>query len=254
MVRGAWLCPVILGLLQACLLLVSAHAQEGEALGGLRKAFEHARHEYREHPDDVQAVWQFARAAFDLGDAVNSKSERAEVAQQSINACRQALEIAPNSAPLHYYLALNDGELARTKTFGALRLVDLMEVEFLKAIELDASFDQAGPDRSLGMLYRDAPAFGSIGSRAKARAHLERSVEVAPLYPENRLTLIESELKWGDRKGARRELKLLEDSWAACRAKFDAPQWTASWKDWESRLDKIKRTLEEPARLESPRH
>ena len=240
--------------LAGLLLTVPAHGGDGDGFSALRKAVEHVRHEHQEHPEDVQATWQFARATFDLADAVNTKSERADLAQQGINACKQALERAPNSAPLHYYLALNEGELARTKTFGALRLVDQMEREFLKAIELDASFDYAGPDRSLGLLYRDAPAFASIGSRTKARTHLERAVELAPLDPENRLDLIESELKWGDRKGARRELKLLEASWAAARARFTGPAWTSSWNDWDSRLDKIRRTLGEPARLESPRH
>ena len=90
-----------------------------------------------------------------------------------------------------------------SKTFGAFKLVNQMESEWSKAIALDASFDYAGPERSLGLLYRDTPSFGSIGSRTKARQHLERALELAPRYPENRLNLIESELQWGDRKAAR---------------------------------------------------
>ena len=104
------------------------------------------------------------------------------------------------------------------------------------------------------LLYRDAPVLASIGSKSKARVHLQRAIELAPKYPDNRLNLIESELKWGDRKGARRDLKLLEDSWASAKSEFTGPAWAASWEDWQPRLDKIKKTLEEPPRLESPRH
>ena len=64
-----------------------------------------------------------------------------------------------------------------------------MEADFTRARELDERYDWAGPDRNLGLLYRDAPAIGSVGSRSKARRHLKRAVELAPQYPENRLNL-----------------------------------------------------------------
>ena len=247
------------GLTIAVLLLCSAtpaliSAQDAAAGGGPRTAYQQAKAEYENHQKDPEAAWHFARATFDLADVASNKTERAEIAQEGITACKHALERAPDSAPLHYYLGLNQGELARTRTFGALKLVDQMESEFSKAVTLDASLDYAGPDRSLGLLYRDAPVIGSIGSRSKARQHLERALELAPGYPENRLNLIESELKWGDRKAARRELKLLEDAWPAARNEFTGLTWAAAWTDWQNRLDVVKKALEDPVRLESPRH
>jgi tetratricopeptide (TPR) repeat protein len=219
-----------------------------------RKAYGQAKTDYAAHRGDAQVAWKFARATFDLADIVSENSERAHIAEEGIAACKQALEQAPDSAPLHYYLGLNQGELARTKTLGALRLVDQMEREFTRSIALDSSFDYGGAERSLGLLYRDAPALASIGSKTKARAHLQRALELAPVYPENRLNLIESELKWGDRNGARRDLKLLEEGWAAAQKQFSGPDWASSWSDWEARSEKVKKILEEPARLESPRH
>ncbi|HZR20863.1 MAG TPA: TRAP transporter TatT component family protein [Verrucomicrobiae bacterium] len=230
------------------------NAAAADAQSSAREAFERAKTEYDAHPADPDAAWKFARATFDLADAVPTNSERASVAEQGIAVSKQALQRASNSAPVHYYLGLNLAQLARTKTFGALSIVNQMEAEFTRAIELDPSFDYAGAERSLGLLYRDAPALLSIGSKSKARAQLQRAVDLAPGYPENRLNLIESELKWGDRKGARRELKLLENGWAAAKSQFSGPEWSASWADWESRLDKVKKALEEPARLESPHH
>jgi tetratricopeptide (TPR) repeat protein len=229
-------------------------AEDAVAASTPERAFEQAKQERERHPDDPEAAWHFARATFDLADSATKSSERAEIAQQGISACTEALVKAPDSAPLHYYLALNQGQLARTRSLGALKLVDQMEIEFTKAIALNASFDYAGAERSIGLLYRDAPAWASIGNRTKARQHLQRAIELAPEYPENRLILIETALKWGDRKGARQELKLLEDSWHHAHMKFDGPAWTRSWSDWEARLDKIKKTLDETPRLEAPRH
>jgi tetratricopeptide (TPR) repeat protein len=251
-------CKVLLGrvshgvLLLVCLVTCCAATADPVSLA--RQAYEHAKAEYNAHSTNAEAAWKFARATFDLADLVPGNSERAKIAEEGIGACKQALEHAPDSAPLHYYLGLNQGELARTKSLGALRLVDQMEREFTRAIQLDPSFDYGGAERSLGLLYRDAPVLASIGSKTKARVHLQRCLELAPTYPENRLNLIESEIKWGDRNGARRDLKLLEDRWLAAKKEFAGPTWEASWADWEARLDKVKKTLEEPARLESPRH
>jgi hypothetical protein len=130
-----------------------------------------------------------------------------------------------------------------------------MESEFLAARRLDEHFDFAGPDRNLGLLYRDAPSFGSIGSRAKARRHLGRAITLAPEYPANRLELIEALLKWGDRIGARRELKALEEVLPAARAALAAPVWGPNWTDWDAQLQKSRASIEgSPAAIQSLRH
>jgi len=122
------------------------------------------------------------------------------------------------------------------------------------ASEQDEHFDFAGADRSLGLLYRDAPTIVSVGSRSKAKQHLRRAIELAPEYPENRLDLIESYLKWGDRTEARRELTALEGIWPQAQAKLAGPEWASSWVDWQNQLDLFKRKIEEASKLESPRH
>jgi tetratricopeptide (TPR) repeat protein len=209
---------------------------------------------YKSKPDDPQNASEFGRACFDLAEFATTKTQRAELAEQGIEACRKLLAKASNSAPGHYYLALNLGQLARTRTFGALKLVNQMEREFTSAIELDPHLDHAGPDRSLGMLYRDAPSIGSIGNRTKARQHLEHAIELAPAYPDNRLTLLESCLKWSDKDCARRELKALKELWTQAHQELSATSWNCDWQDWETRLQKAEKKLEEGSKtLESPR-
>jgi tetratricopeptide (TPR) repeat protein len=249
---------IFIGLIICSILItricVASENAAGDAIALAQKTYQEAKKEYDNHPDEPQAAWQYARTTFDYSDIVPGNGQRAQIAEEGIAACKRGLEKAPESAPLHYYLGLNQGELARTKTLGALRLVDQMEREFARAIQLDPNFDYAGAERSLGLLYRDAPVFASIGSKTKARLHLQRALELAPRYPENRLNLVESELKWGDRKAARHDLQLLEDNWAAAHTEFAGASWALSWSDWEARLDKVRKVLEDPPRLESPRH
>ena len=135
---------------------------------------------------------------------VTASSERARVAQEGIAACEQVLARHPRSAQAHYYLAMDLGQLARTKSLGALRLLGRMETEYLAARNLDENYDNAGADRGLGLLYSEAPSF-SVGSRSKAKVHPQNAVKLAPDYPENRLNLLEAYLKWGDRTAPNRK-------------------------------------------------
>jgi tetratricopeptide (TPR) repeat protein len=149
---------------------------------------------------------------------------------------------------------MNLGQLARTRGLSALKLVNQMQSAFARARDLDEQLDWAGPDRNLGLLYRDAPAFASIGSRSKAREHLLRAVELAPRYPENRLNLVESYLQWGETNSAQRELPSLQGIWSGARTNFVGEAWAASWADWDPRLKKLQKRIEAPAKpLVAPR-
>jgi len=133
------------------------------------------------------------------------------------------------------------GQLAQTKTLGALRIVQEMEREFKSARDLDARFDDAGPDRNLGLLLLSGAWWpASIGSRSKGAQHLERSVELAPDYPENHLCLLEAYLKWDDRKNVRRELKIVEELLPKARKVSPARPGAQSWADWDKRWKKIR--------------
>jgi len=202
----------------------------------LRRAYEEAKAAYVSEPTNSVLAWKFARACFDLIDPGEKNPQRAQVAQEGIGAAEGALTQDSKSAPAHYYLAMNLGELARTKSLGALRLVSRMEREFLAAIELDAHFDHAGPERNLGTLYRDAPVIGSVGSRSKARLHLRRAVELEPEFPENRMVLLEACVKWGDWNEGRAQLKALDELWPAAQKAFAGEEWVSSWTDWEARI------------------
>jgi tetratricopeptide (TPR) repeat protein len=212
-------------------------------LAPVQRAFVEAQRRYLNEPTNHIAAWEFARATFERGEFSTNNAERATLAVQGIDACRQLIARDPRSAPGHYYLGMNLGQMARTKLLGALSIVDEMEREFKLAAALDELFDHAGPHRCLGLLYLEAPVLGSVGSRTKARKHLERAAELAPDFPENRLNLAEAYLQWRDKKLLRRELEALEELWPRARTNYVGPDWQADWADWLKR----KLTLREKA-------
>ncbi len=210
-----------------------------------------ARHNKKDHqPKDA---WDFARSCFDAAEYATNSAERVAIAEQGIAACREVLAADPNSAPAHYYLGMNLGEVAQTKSLGALSIVNQMEREFDAARQLDPTFDHAGPDRCLGLLYRDAPSFASIGNKTKARRHLQAATDLAPDYPENRLNQIETFLKWSDRNSAKREMKALEELLPKARARLTGDAWAASWADWDKRIAQVKKKIDDGSKaIESP--
>jgi hypothetical protein len=215
--------------------------------GRAEAAFQRTQAQFQSNTNDPAAAWQFARACYNFNDFVTNNAGRAELAGQGIAACRQSLARESNSAPGHYYLAIELGQLADTKrNLAAFKLVREMEREFKTADNLDEHFDCAGPARCLGLLYRDAPGWPtSIGSRHKARDWLEQAVKLAPNYPENRLNLIESRLRWNDRAAAQNELKALEALWPSAQTNLTGEAWEQSWNDWSTRRDAVREKLNE---------
>ena len=205
--------------------------------GRYERIFLESQTAFQRQPTNAEAAWQYARACYDCVDFATNNAQRADLAWLGIAAARASINLRSNLAPAHYYLGINLGCLAEaTRTLGGLKLVSEMERSFKKAGELEAGFDFAGPDRCLGLLYRDAPGWPiSVGGRAKARQHLERARELAQDYPENQLNLLEAWIKWGEKKQVVAELKKVEDVIAAARKKLTGEAWALSWSDWERR-------------------
>lgn len=240
---------------------MAAGARQAQAQGGdtnsavilIKKSFQETHERFLTQTNNPEIAYRFARACFDIADISTSNPERANFATQGIAAGRHSLALS-NSAPAHYYLGMNLGELADARhNLSSLRLTKEMEGEFLAALALDEHFDFAGPDRNLGLVYWQAPVIGSIGNRSKARQHLQAAVQLAPDFPENHLNLIEACLKWGDHAEAQRQLDELEKLWPAAQKQFTGDEWALSWADWNRRLSAVQKRLETAAKkIESP--
>jgi len=220
-------------------------SQANTPLSAAEQAYQAAKARYETNADDNATAWHFACACFDRADMAATSASRAAAASEGIQVCRRLLRKAPELAAAHYYLAMNLGQLAQTKSLGALSLVKEMAREWEVARALDEHFDFAGPDRNLGLLFRDAPGFPwSIGSRAKAEQHMQRAVALHSDYPENYLNLIETRLKHKQWEEAAAEDEKLRASLPAAREKLSGPRWQEAWKDWDQRQKDILDTLQ----------
>jgi tetratricopeptide (TPR) repeat protein len=199
-----------------------------------------AKTNYLHNSGNTTSAWKFAEACFEWAEFQRNDEKRESLALEGIAAAKFAVEKAPKDPAGHFFLAMNKGQLARTKTLGALTLVKEMEAAYLKSIQLDPKFDNASAERSLGMLYLNAPGWpASIGSKSKAKKHLERAVELAPDYPTNLLTLIDAYLYWEDEEAVREAMAKYRLLLPKARTIYTGPKWEQSWKDWDARWKKI---------------
>jgi hypothetical protein len=204
------------------------------------KIYLQTRIRYEHERTNPHLMWQLGQACFELADIVDSSSRREKLANEGIDVCKAALERDPKLAAAQYYYALNLGQLARTKSIGALKLVSQMEAALKQTIKMDPLIDFAGPHRSLGLLYRDAPGWpASIGSRSKARQQLEKAVDLSNDFPENWLCLLESYLNWGERRALETNIKKVDALLAKSRTKYSDSNWAVQWQDWERRWHEL---------------
>jgi tetratricopeptide (TPR) repeat protein len=202
-----------------------------------------ARQNYQADTNSMTNALALARASFTLADLATNDTQRAQVARRGIEVCRQWLAREPKSGPGHYYLAMNLGQLAKAEapSIAAYKLVHEVEREFQTAAELDVRYDHAGPARTLGLLYFQAPGWPlSIGSKRKAREWLERAAELAPDYPGNQLNLAEAQLKWRQREELAATLKKMEAVWPAAQTNLTGESWEQAWQEWAARRTAVK--------------
>ncbi len=202
------------------------------------QAFVRAQQEFAARPGQADAAIHLGRASYDWAEFATNSAQRAVVAQAGIGACRQLLAREPKSAPGHYYLAMDYGELAiaEAPSIAAYKLIGEIEREFKAAANQDERLDFAGPPRSLGLLYRDSPGWPvSIGSKRKAREWLEHAAALAPDFPENQMNLLESHILWHQADEAEKAWQKLAAIWPAARTNLAGVAWEQSWDDWTTR-------------------
>jgi len=226
----------------------------GDASNRVYRAYVEFSNRFTREATNSQVAWQFARACFDRADFATNDAQRAAIAEQGIAASRRAILLAPDSAAAHFYLGVNLGQLARTKLFSALALLNEMEAAWKRSIDLDAMFNHAAAHRSLGLLYLEAPGWPlSLGSRTKARRHLQKAVELVPDYPENRLSLFEARLRWGEAKAVQSQFVAMETTLQSARTNFIGEAWAGDWEDWQTRWKQIKSRAGATVSARSPR-
>ena len=182
---------------QALVMQAEGYIAQGDRVS-LENALIVLEKHHRLEPQSIEPLWRTSFVAFLLADAAgDQRKRRAYFADLGERQARAAITLAPTRVEGHYYLAVNMGYTAQSKSFirrlGALDLVPEIEKEGKIALMIDPRFDHAGPHRLLGALYLRAPGWpASIGDPEEALMHLMSAVEIAPDYPENHLYLAEA--------------------------------------------------------------
>lgn len=233
-----------MALLVVFLLLMSASLTAAPTSVTARRAekvYEQSKQAYQAKPDDVTLAWQYTRAIFDWAEYSKDDNQREKLALEGIAVSESWREKKPKEVGVLYYLAMNKGQLARTRLWTALGLVEEMEQLFLTTRDLDVKFDYGGPDRNLGLLYLDAPGWpASIGNKTKARTHLARALKLVPSYPENHLCFMEALLRWKDKEALAKQMKVYEQLLPAAKKEFTDEAAEQSWIDWERRWKEVR--------------
>ena len=158
-----------------------------------------------EHPDDFDAAWKLARAAYWLGAHVPDRERRAEY-ERGLDAGRRAIALEPNRPEGRFWLAATMGAMA--ESFGlraGIRYRGPVKRELEAVLKMDPAYLQGGADRALGRWYFRVPRlFG--GSRQKAVEHLQRSLTYDSLNAASHFFLAEVYVAMGNDDEARRHL------------------------------------------------
>jgi tetratricopeptide (TPR) repeat protein len=235
-----------LGALVSCCALVSLARAETTLKEEIEQQYRTARRDWQTAGTNLAAQLRFGETAFAWADTVQTSSEREAIAEESVSALRRTVRDHPESGMAHYYLAMNMGQLARTRTLGALKLVGEMEVEFKAAIRLDPAIHFSGPDRNLGQLYHFAPGWPlSLGDPVLARRHLDAAVKRAPDFPANRLSLVALLLDRRDVEEATKQLEAVDRLWDTARKRWSTREWEDDWTEWTELRDKLRNHMDE---------
>ncbi len=182
-------------------------------------------------PSDLEAHWKLMRAIYFKGEfVVRGKDEKQKIFARAVEVFQAAVVLVEAQAaeddleearPVDLAKALrgvdhglevffwgavnwglwgdNFGALAAVRQGVAGRLRDYSQA----VVELDPSYDDAGPLRLLGRLHALAPKvpfFTGWIDRDQAIEHLEEAMRLVPEHPYNRLFLAEALLEFRPRR------------------------------------------------------
>ena len=139
-------------------------------------------------PMNYELLWRGARACAWLTDEFTDKDRRGSWSQKGADYAKRAVAADGKRVEGYYFLGINLGQSATTKTVGAYMMVPKVLKAAETALKIDEKFDHAGPGRLIGNVYAKAPPWpASVGDVDDGIKYLKRAVEVAPDYPQNHL-------------------------------------------------------------------
>jgi hypothetical protein len=174
-------------------------------------------------------VWR-ARVVQFLVDAQTDERDLLRWCRRGEDLAERLRELAPERVEGHYFGAVFLGQRAQRQPARAALWLPELETLGRRAVEIDESYDDAGPLRFLGMFLVSAPSWPlGPGDSDAGIEHLRRAVELDP-YPVNRLLLARGLIEGGD-EGAACEALVEAD-----RAP-DQGRWAVTGERWRPEVE-----------------
>jgi tetratricopeptide (TPR) repeat protein len=190
-------------------------------------------------PRSYDLNFRGAQAAAWLTEEFTEKHRRADVAKKGIDYATHAVEVDGGRVEGHYYLGINIGQEATTKTVGGYPLVPKVIKQAEAAVKIDERYDHAGPLRLLGSVYAKAPPWpASVGDVDEGLKYLSRAVQLAGDDPQNHLLYADALLSDGQLDKAENEYKKVLEVQPGTEWGHRLPTWR---KEAQDGIDRIAR-------------
>ena len=173
------------------------------------KEFEHIAEEVKKilahEPNQVEWQWRLARSHYSIAKR-NKDTRQFDLC---IEHSSRALKNKPDSAISYFFRALCRGKQGEMQgLWSSLGIIEPFKEDMIKALELDPTIQNGGPNRALGKLYLELPFFLG-GSTKQAIDHLKEAVRLGPDHAENYLGLAEAYYSKNNFTAARKTLSTL---------------------------------------------
>lgn len=236
-------------LLLVCTVAVAAAGQAGDAdalyrdrenTASARRAIEIWTGRLAAAPDDVEAGWKLARAAYWMGtSAPGTRDEQRKWLEDGIAAARQVIVAAPTRPEGHFWLAANMGGLADEHgTREGIRYRRPVRESLETVLKIDPAYLDGSADRALGRWFFRVPGLLG-GNKTRAEEHLRKALAYKPDSVISLLFLAELLIDRNRHDEARTHLE------AAIAAPVD-PQWIPEDRQFKDQARALLKTLPAP--------
>jgi len=186
-----------------------------EEEGNLDRAIGRLEELIRENPEKDILRGKMSNAYFYKGlFSQEGSREREDYFDKGVNFAKEAITLNPNAIYGNFWYASNLGYLGMCRgVLSSLASIDPFKKSMEVVLKENENFFFAGPHRAIGRLYHQAPGWPiSIGSKSRAAEHLEKCVELAPNFFNNRIYLAELLIDLGKKDSAKEHLQWCIDT------------------------------------------
>ncbi|RZA08980.1 MAG: hypothetical protein EOP11_03125 [Proteobacteria bacterium] len=159
-------------------------------------------------PNSLDHSVEESARLFREGAETESETNKRRLHEEGLALAEAAKQVNPeNPGALLQWTMHASAIAAMDKNLAALQQIKRIETTLLRLKEIAPGYEHAAADRTLGLLYRNAPMIISIGSTARAGRHLKEAFAKDPAYPGNCIFLADFYLGEGEKREARRLVK-----------------------------------------------